>query len=109
MLKDMLLTKALMGSSGGGGGTSGDGVLIIHTDEENTLDKTWQEIHDSDVPAFITHSYDDGDEGAGVGWEFVADVSLFNGVYYVMSNGMGGTNSFETNSADGYPAMRINN
>ena len=104
MLKDMLFASALMGSSGGGGGgTSGDGVLIIRSDEEFTLDKTWQEIRDSDVPAFITYSYDYGDEGAGVGWEFVADVSLVNGVYYVMSNGMSGTNSFATNSADGYP------
>lgn len=109
MLKDMLLTKALMGSSGGGGGTSGDGVLIIHDNiEGHTLDKTWQEIHDSDVPAFITLSYDYGDEGAGVSWGFVTDVSLVNGVYYVMSNGMGGTNSFETNSADGYPVYSNN-
>lgn len=104
MLKDMLLTKALMGSSGGGG-TSGDGVLIIHADEEHTLDKTWQEIHDSDVPAFITYPYDYGDEGAGVSWEFVTDVSLLDGIYYVASNGIGSTNSYATNSADGYPSV----
>lgn len=30
----------------GGGGSSGDGVLIV-TDNDGTLDKTWQEIHDS--------------------------------------------------------------
>lgn len=42
MLKDMLLTKALMGSSGGGGGSS---VFIVNIDNATgILDKTYAEI-----------------------------------------------------------------
>jgi hypothetical protein len=35
---------------GGGGGSSGGGVLVVHEDiDTGALDKTWQEIADSDL------------------------------------------------------------
>lgn len=41
---------ALIKAFGGGGGSSSGGVLVVHEDPETgALDKTWQEIADSDL------------------------------------------------------------
>ena len=32
---------------------AGGGILIVHEDENGTLDKTWQEIHDADICYYI--------------------------------------------------------
>lgn len=40
---------ALGWEEGSGGGGSGGGVLVLHEDESGALDKTWQEIADSDL------------------------------------------------------------
>lgn len=38
----------IIDQGGGGGGSGGSSALIVHMDEQtNTLDKTWQEIHDA--------------------------------------------------------------
>ena len=38
----------IIDQGGGGGGSGGASALIVHMDEQtNTLDKTWQEIHDA--------------------------------------------------------------
>lgn len=43
---------ALIKALGGNGGGSGGGVLVV-TDTDGTLDKTWQEIHDA--PVAVVH------------------------------------------------------
>jgi hypothetical protein len=38
------------------GGSSGGGVLVVHRDENDTLDKTWQEIHDAIADGIVVIS-----------------------------------------------------
>ena len=46
---------ALIKSLGGSGGGSGGGVLVV-TDTDGTLDKTWQEIHDASFAILVNES-----------------------------------------------------
>lgn len=111
MLKDMLLTKALMGSSGGGGGGSDSGVMIV-TDNNGTLDYTWQEIRDSQVPVVIYQLYeydDDSGTGTGAAWYYLVDAEKFTNKeeqsdYYYLSVMIGSSNvQYSATSADSYP------
>ena len=85
---------------GGGGGSSGGGVLVV-TDTDGTLDKTWQEIHDSAVPVLIH---------LGTGWfpVFQAEQDALLGTYSVgvIVNGNDGVEPlfYDTSSASGYPS-----
>ena len=86
-------------NAGGGGGA------LVLTDTEGTLNKTWQEIHDSEVPIYIKFPYDYGDEGAGVSWYIVQDIGQLNGTYYVSAFYGASQSDYASQSADGYPAL----
>jgi hypothetical protein len=70
-------------SSGGG---SGGGVLVVHQDTDGKLDKTWQEIHDSDFAVLkrasgtvlvTTGAYEeDGEYGVGF-FTYGADPTVY--------------------------------
>ena len=92
---------ALIKALGGGGGSSGGGVLVV-TDTDGTLDKTWQEIHDSTVPVLI-HS--------GTGWlpvvkaEQDALLETYSvGVIVIGEDGVA-TSFYDATSASGYPEL----
>jgi hypothetical protein len=79
----------------GGGGTSGGGVLVV-TDTDGTLDKTWQEIHDALLGGGAVLEYSDDEDSA-----FVID-SVYPGKdNYIVSTVEGRTYSSSTKS--GYP------
>lgn len=83
------------GQSGGGGGSSGGGVLVVH-DNDGTLDKTWQEIHDAMLTGGAVISNIEGSlvtAITGVG-------SLAPNRYVVESGG----ESLVTSTSDGYPS-----
>ena len=90
------LIKAFGGSGGGG---SGGGVLVV-TDTDGTLNKTWQEIHDADF--------------AVVTWEDATDKytrpvsSLYadDGDYGVIVSAPTGTTEYLATAASGYPEMQ---
>lgn len=76
---------------------SGGGVLVAHWDYDNdTLDKTWQEIHDADCVVITT---DDGTR------YFVISVQNFEGEYNVVSYDFPSSSliGFVASSASGYP------
>ena len=76
---------------------SGGGVLIV-TDTDGTLDKTWQEIHDAMPLAFI--------DGGGAYYLIGTAVSSGNAYVVVYTEPTQAGNAFceyETNSADEYP------
>lgn len=60
------------------GESAGGGVLVVH-DVEETLDKTWQEIHDADF-AVIKASYNDDGQSLT---QPVISVYENDGAYYV--------------------------
>ena len=82
------LIKAL---SGGG---SGGGVLVV-TDTDGTLDKTWQEIHDADF-AVVISAYP-----GGRFFDFVADIGHTedNTDFYISVQ----NEHYSASSASGYP------
>lgn len=89
------LIKALGGSGGGG---SGGGVLVV-TNTNGTLDKTWQEIHDAFVSGGCLIDKEGKYQNAAIG------VGNNKGEFYVtfasQPNWSAGT--FVANAADGYP------
>lgn len=93
---EIALIKALGGNGGGG---SGGGVLVVH-DMNGTLDKTWQEIHDSAPLVWQT----DGDGG----YRILVAVFEEDGDFIVtfaepQPNG-NIMRSYVATSASGYPA-----
>ena len=81
----------------GGGGTGG-GVLVV-TDTDGTLDKTWQEIHDAMLSGGAVISAYDGAELYVVAYAAVAksyDIICYSGASI----------SYTTDSASGYPTIR---
>lgn len=100
---DMALALALAAKAGGsgGGGGSGSGLLIIHeilSDDARSLDKTWQEIHDADLPVIIT----DTEYMSGTMRKWDTFISTVDTSYEVV-NGDGEV--FEAGSASGYPSI----
>lgn len=79
-------------------GIANAGVLVVHS-TNNTLDKTWQEIHDSPFSVL----WRDGSFFLYMG-AFEEDGEYFVG-YWVF----GGANplTFITNSASGYPTLDV--
>ena len=77
-----------------GGGSGGGGVLIVH-DNNGTLDKTWQEIHDAGFSVCF------GDES----YTICVGISSEDGEYIVnyWSYGYHEPDYYVTNSASGYP------
>lgn len=92
------------------GGGSGGGVMVV-TDTEGTLNKTWQEIYDAATVGvvFIKSTYEEADEKS-IGLYPVNLVSCDSDGYYVAfvsgADAQGLQNTyFVTNSADGYPVV----
>ena len=75
---------------------SGGGVLVV-MDEDNTLDKTWQEIHDAMLSGGAVIRINETNVDA------VKSVSVGKGTYDVVSSG--GTN-YSASSASGYPSVQ---
>ena len=89
---------ALIKAFGGGGGSSGGGVLVVHRNVD-TLDKTWQQIHDALLSG-----------GAVLVWPDDKNVhAIFSAGYIELGGGTylieAGTSSFVTAEADGYPVV----
>ncbi len=98
----------------GGGGSTGSGVLSIGMtvgEEYATLDKTWQEIFNHcSAGGFAVVVFAESD--LSVQTLPVSEVnSSGSGLFFVYANAIEGgaveTNSFSTESADGYPSMSI--
>lgn len=81
------------------GGGSGGGVLVVHQDANDTLDKTWQEIHDAEPLVFaeiediyyLLNSFENSDD------YFV--------VYYEVSPTGIVVNTYIAIAADDYPTI----
>jgi hypothetical protein len=83
--------------------SSGGGVLVVNVTTSGntmTLDKTWQEIHDSSVPVFGIVRADVGD----VGWAFCADIFEDEGDFVVTFVFGNQSRDFTAASASGYPS-----
>ena len=77
---------------------SGGGTPLIVNDVNETLDKTWQEIHDAFVGGQIVIVHGDAVD------ELVASVKLYNG-YYLVTLAMGTT--YGASSASDYPEIHV--
>ena len=91
---EIALIKAL-----GNGGGSGGGVLIV-TDTDGTLNKTWQEIHDAPIAVLKIDSYN------CICMDNTADSqSAMFSVVFVEHDNTGNIQYlvYLTNSASGYP------
>jgi hypothetical protein len=83
--------------------SSGGGVLVVNVTTSGntmTLDKTWQEIHDSSVPVFGIVRADVGD----VGWAFCEDIFEDDGDFVVTFVFGNQSRDFTAASANGYPS-----
>lgn len=85
-------------SEGGGGG--GGGVLVVNVNKvTGALDKTWQEIHDADLPIL---KYDIGDDDdVSTMWARLS-VEADGAVYYVYKE-LDNTGYYEASSPSEYP------
>ena len=99
-------TGALEWAEGGG---SGGGVLVV-TDTDGTLDKTWQEIHDA-IANGIVYLYDSAN-GFNSGIIFRASEEDNKGTMYYNIRAVGGVYATATvidytaPSADDYPELQ---
>ena len=81
-----------------GGGGSGGGVLVVNetvSGETHTLDKTWQEIHDSAFPVIKKSS------AQGISIDYIASVVIGLGNDYNVTTQ--GRTTYTASSSDGYP------
>ena len=84
-----------------GGGGSGGGVLVVNMDENSTLDKTWQEIHDGGFGVIK------GNNEQGVMYMPIIEVFTGLGKYgvtVILKGEPVTTIVFSASSASGYPA-----
>ena len=92
----------LMGQKSAGGGGGGSDVFIVNLDTvTNTLDQTWQTIHDAFVAnkiVIIAEHYDYGEEGQSDGRVMVNQVSTENGYSVATSSDW-----YTAETADDYP------
>ena len=82
------------------GGGSGGGVLVV-TDTDGTLDKTWQEIHDAD---FAVIKEDDSSIYGNRGFVKKSYYDSRSNNYVVNVEGEVGA-TYSSSSADGYPVI----
>lgn len=82
---------------GGGGGSSGGGVLVVDVDSNGVLNKTYKEIADAGISVMRTNH---GDEYYDFLWLTSYGYDGYSG-YYVSYD----SDSFVTDSENGYPAM----
>lgn len=78
-------------------GISNSSILFVTEDEEHTLNKTWQEIHDANLAIIKT----EGDLGIGI--YLVTAVLSDAGAYAIAIIQDGDDYYYVCNSADGYP------
>lgn len=93
-------TIGLIEALGPGGGGGGGGVLVIRDTVEgttHTLDKTWQEIHDADLPVVIT----DQPDGGGTMRSWITFITVSDDNYRVSVDGI----EFSSGTASGYPSF----
>lgn len=85
----------------GGGGSGGSGVLVA-TEVDGTLDKTWQEIFEADITVIsvVIDEIKLADTVTRVEYNSAAD----QGEQYFISTG--GGSAYYAPSANGYPAIR---
>ena len=79
-------------------GIASAGTLIIHTDENDTMDKTWQEILDAMKAGVICLIV--GVEEGRANNEFIRNARYSDGIYMVTTLR---NDVYGTESADGYP------
>ena len=84
-----------------GGGGSGGGVLVVN-DVDGTLDKTWQEIYESDFAVLIYK--DSGGKETYMLGDMIADSGEYD-VNFISTNSPDGRFSYSTDSASGYPII----
>lgn len=96
-----------LGNVAGGGGGSGGGVLVV-TDPDGTLDKTWQEIHDADFAVLKTELPEVIGGGAIFGPLSKASGlgGSFSAVFYIESEGTVEESVYVAETADGYPTLQ---
>lgn len=92
---------ALIKALSGGGGSGGGGVLVV-TDTDGTLDKTWQEIHDAFVAGSVRIQKQSGKSTALMN---VKTVGAARDGYGIMCDNYTTNQSYSTDSADGYPTL----
>lgn len=83
--------------SGGGGG----GVLVV-TDTNDTLDKTWQEIHDAFIAGSVRIQ-----QGTNIMNVKTVGYSSREGTYGLACDVYGSYKSYTTDSASGYPTLGV--
>lgn len=91
----------IIDQGGGGGGSGGASALIVHMDEQtNTLDKTWQEIHDAAPLVWMDNN--------GVYYPMVSCVVPLPGIYGCLFVDIINRTqyAFSADSPDGYPVYR---
>ena len=84
------------------GGGSGGGVLVVHEDENATLDKTWQEIHDAMDNGIVLIKRENETISALV-LETTAIGGRTGTTYTVYVTNSGSIATYRTSSASGYP------
>lgn len=77
------------------GVVNGNGVLVVHWDENGELDRTWQEIYDADL-AVLSSYRDDGKRVYPINGIYVE-----NNTYYVSAPMV--SHNFSTSAPDDYP------
>lgn len=77
--------------------SSGGGVLVV-TDTDGTLDKTWQEIHDADLAVIR-----DGDHRYSV-YAAYQGKGTYDVSYFAADAGNVVMRSYSASSTDGYPS-----
>lgn len=100
------IEKYLYKIAQGGGSGGGGGALVVHMDENSTLDKTWNEINAADVAVIVYSNIEDGKTYHMR--ELVVGTALINGNYLVRADGGESDNAmYKTDSADGYPVNPV--
>jgi len=98
-------TIALIKALGGSGGGSGGGVLVVNIDFQTmALNKTWQEITDSDFSVIIVPNEEHGNS-----WVIVTLTNYGPDKYFVEGKGLSGDGvtsiTFYADTPNDYPVM----
>lgn len=99
--EDDNVTVAEVGSGGGGGG------MAIHVDDNNTMDKTWQQINDAILAGTIPIVIDDS--SANTAAYFTVLAAYFDevdGYGVIVDHEPDGIITYFSDSASGYPEIR---
>jgi hypothetical protein len=97
------IEKYLYKIAQGSGGGSGGGVLVV-TDTDRTLDKTWQEIHDAMLTGLVVIQGGSMDSGINTVTQVYYDKK--GGAYKVHGGSSGNWSpAYTASSADGYPTF----